>query len=313
MDNNTFHYPHKPIANLKSLALSLDITLERLLFLQKNSDNFFFLQGRVKKEDGSFRETYDVKEELKKVHAKIVKNFFNVLKFPSYLHGGIKKRDYITNAKQHLQPKTIISEDIKNFFPSITKNLVYQIWSNFFRFSHEVAECLAEITTFKGSLVQGSKVSGYIGNLVLWQREPKLVEEFGKKGWIYTRFVDDITISSKRILSNKEKSEIISKVYGLLASINVKPNRKKHSIMKNGKDRQKVTQINVSTQRLTLSKKERNSIRSEVYFCEKFYKNYNKEEYKKLYNSIKGKVYNLRRFHQDEADKLLNKLNKIAP
>lgn len=313
MNNNVFCYPYKPIASLESLALSLDIPLERLLFLQRNSDSFFFLHKQVKKEDGSFRETYDVKEELKKVHAKIVKRFFNVLDFPNYLHGGIKKRDYITNAKHHLQPKTIISEDITNFFPSITKNLVYQIWSGFFKFSHEVSECLAEITTFKGSLVQGSKVSGYIGNLVLWQRESKLVEEFSKKGWIYTRFVDDITISSKKTLSNKEKSEIISKVYGLLASINVKPNRKKHSIMKNGRDRQKVTQVNVSTQRPTLSKKERNSIRSEVYYCEKIYENCNKKEYEKLYNSTKGKVYNLRRFHQSEADKLLSRLEKITP
>lgn len=313
MSDNNFCYPHKPISSLHSLALSLNVPLDRLIFLQENSDRFFFLQKRVQKKDGSFRETYDVGQELKELHSKIVNNFFKILNFPNYLQGGIKKRDYITNAKQHLQPKIVISEDVQNFFPSITKKLVYQVWVSFFKFSHEVAECLAEITTFKGSLVQGSKVSGYICNLVLWKREAKLVQEFSKKGLIYTRFVDDITVSSKRELSNKEKSEIISKIYGLLASINIKPNRKKHAIMHKGKKRQIVTQINVSTHRPTLSKKKRSLIRAAVHKCEQLYNRCAKQEYENIYNTTMGKVYNLKRLHETEANKLLQRLKNVSP
>lgn len=312
MNNDDFHYPHKPIASLKSLALSLDISLDRLVFLQHYSDKFFFLQTRVAKKDGSFRETYDVGKELKELHSKIVKKFFAPINFPNYLQGGIRKRDYITNAKQHLKSHILINEDISNFFPSITKSLVHQIWVGFFRFSHEVAKCLSEITTFKGALVQGSKVSSYICNLVLWKRELKLVKEFEKKGLVYTRFVDDITISSKKPLSYKEKSEIIGKVYGLLKSINVKPNRKKHAVMQKG-NRQTVTQINTSTYRPTLGKDEYNLVRSAVYECEILYKNCDKQQYEKLYSRTKGRVYHLRRFHKNRADKLLKRLEKIPP
>gem|GEM_PF-4480519 len=37
------------------------------------------------------------------------------------MQGGIKKRDYISNANQHTRSHTIINEDISNFYPSISR------------------------------------------------------------------------------------------------------------------------------------------------------------------------------------------------
>ena len=41
-DCTSFNYPGKPIASSEKLALLLGISLEDLIFLQKNADSFYF-------------------------------------------------------------------------------------------------------------------------------------------------------------------------------------------------------------------------------------------------------------------------------
>lgn len=44
------YYPHKPIANIESLAKALDIAEVELMEIAKNSDSQFFVAKRVEKE-----------------------------------------------------------------------------------------------------------------------------------------------------------------------------------------------------------------------------------------------------------------------
>lgn len=310
----SFCYPHKPIASLEKLAIYLGITLEELLYLRQYSNSFYFLHERKEKADGTFRDTYNVRDRLKNVHEKIAKKFFTILDYPEYLQGGICKRSSITNAKQHIGMNILIKEDISNFFPSISKKIVHQVWTGFFHFSHDVADCLAELVTYQGYLVQGSKVSGFLCNLIWWQREADLVAEFQKQGLVYTRFVDDVTVSTKRNLSNAEKKKIISKIYSLFHSVDAKANRKKQKIMHKG-HQQTVNNMNVSIGKPTLPKEKRKEIRTIVFKCELTFQN--KEihitAYEKLFNSAKGKVFYLKQFHTVQAEQLLQRLNKIQP
>ncbi|MDK4536581.1 reverse transcriptase family protein [Kingella kingae] len=313
MNNPTFYYPYKPIANLEKLAISLGISLEELIYLKSNSDSFFFLHKRKQKADGTFRDTYNVKPRLKIIHAKIAKHFFKILNYPEYLQGGIAKRSCITNANQHIGAEILIKEDISNFFPTVSKKIVYQVWTDFFHFSHDVADYLSELVTYKGYLVQGCKVSGFLCNVILWQREMDLVRGFQKQGLTYTRFVDDVTVSTKRKLGKKTQQEIISKIYSLFRSIGVNANRKKHQSMLKG-TQQTVNNINISTKNLTLPKNKQKEIRSAVFQCERAFEiEKNKSNYEKIFNSVQGKVLYLHQFNQNQANHLLMRLNKIQP
>lgn len=312
-NSNTFSYRHKPIASLEKLAICLGISLTELLYLQQHSNQYFFLNKRELKKDGSFRDTYDVKLRLKTVHEKIVKRFLRDIQYPEYLQGGVKKRDCISNAKQHIQVNTIISEDITNFFPSISKKIIYEVWVKFFCFSHEVAECLSELVTYNGFLVQGCKASGYLCNLIWWDREYQLVQKLKVKGLTYTRYVDDVNVSANHDISNQEKSEIISSIISLFKSGGAKPNRKKHKIMNKGSS-QIINKMNVTAKRPTINKLERNKIRAAVYECElNFAKLKNTLEYKKLFLSTLGRIMYMKRLHQQEANKLLKRLELVKP
>ncbi|RKV80620.1 MAG: RNA-directed DNA polymerase [Neisseria sp.] len=313
-DCTSFNYPGKPIASLEKLALLLGISLEDLIYLQKNADSFYFLVKREEKKNGCFRECYDVRERLKNIHEKNFVRLLKVISYPEYLQGGIKKRDYISNANQHTRSHTIINEDISNFYPSISRKIIYQVWVGFFHFSPEVADCLSQLVTFQGKLVQGSKVSGLLCNLILWNREDKLVMSLKSRGLTYTRYVDDITVSSNRYLSNREKQQIIREIYTLFYTVGAKPNRSKHKIAYKG-TKQTVNNLNVTSEKPTLPKEKRNEIRAAVFECEKKFQEGSSSivEYKKIFESTKGRVNQLKRFHKKQANDLLQRLEKIHP
>ncbi len=306
-------YPYKPIASLSSLAKALHTTSNSLTKLTTNSDKYYYITKVIDKPDGTVRKTYDVKPELKNVHEQINKFILKKVKYPSFLHGSLKGKDYISNTKEHTNKKVVISTDASNFFPSVSKKVIYEVWVGVFNFSHDVAECLSELVTHKGFLVQGSKVSSYLANLALWNRESQLAFCFNEKGYTYTRYVDDITISSKRNLTKKEITDITSQVYTMLKSIGVSPNRKKYAVMTSG-SRQCVHRLNVGRVTPTMSKPERAKIKSAVFECESKYKKLmGNNEYMKLYNQTMGRVNSMKRLHPDLGMKLISRLKIVKP
>ncbi|MBG5896028.1 RNA-directed DNA polymerase [Providencia stuartii] len=307
-------YLNKPISSIFSLAKSLQTTVEELQYLSANADKYFFLANRVQKDDGSYRETYDVSQKLKNIHDKITKNILKKVYYPDYLQGSLSKKDHISNARIHSGKKIIVKGDISNFFPSISKDIIYQVWIGFFNFSKEVAELLSSLTTFNGRMVQGCKTSSYLANLVLWSREYKFVELLRSQGFTYTRYVDDVHVSSERIMNQSEKTKIISGIYNLFASINVRPNRKKQEIMPRNRQ-QTVHKLNVDKSMPSMPKQKRNEIRQLVFLCGKSFgdNSLTINEYTKMYNSVMGNVNYLRQIHPEEGNRLFSKLKLITP
>ncbi|MCU7976265.1 reverse transcriptase family protein [Shewanella sp. SW36] len=306
-------YPHQPIAKLDSLSLALGLTTSELLNLASAADDFFILQKEILKADGSKRQVYDVKPELKRVHEKIKAIFLKQIKYPSFLHGSLKGKDYLSNIKQHTGQRVVISEDVSNFFPSISSKVVHEVWAGVFGFSNEVASCLTKLVTLNGFLVQGAKPSSYLCNLVLWSREARLVSNFERKGYSYTRYVDDITISSPNNIGKDEVTDIITKTYSMLKTIGAKPNRQKHKVMPNGRN-QAVHRVNVNSGTPTLPKKERQKIKAAVYECEQAHTTKSPTPaYRTLFNRTMGRVNNLKRIHPSEGLNLSMRLSMIKP
>jgi hypothetical protein len=310
-------YKHNPVGSLTSLAAALRTTEKELNYLAENSDSLFYANTPEIKANGKVRQTYRVDDRLKIIQKRIVSTFFHRIDFPIYLQGSIKDksspRDYISDANLHTNSKTILSEDVTDFFPSINDRLVYEMWKKLFKFHPDVADVLTRLTTLKGFVPQGAPTSSYTANLVFWEKEPNLVDEFEKNGWVYSRYVDDITISSKTDLSKQDKTKIIAKIYAMLGSYRVSPNRKKHQIY-NQSEAMRVHNLNVNSRRPTLPKKDREKVRAAVYECESYHSNYGQTvEYKSLFSSTLGRVNHLKRLHPVEGKKLVRRLNKVKP
>src|SRR5208282_1985532 len=110
---------------------------------------------------------------------------------PPYLHGSLRKRSRVTNAREHLRSRILIGLDIEKFFDNVHAELIYDVWSRFFRFPPEVAEILTTLTSHDGRLPQGAPTSSDLANLVFWENESRLVNRIRARGLRYGRLVDD--------------------------------------------------------------------------------------------------------------------------
>ena len=85
-----------------------------------------------------------------------------------------------------------------------------------------------------------------------------------KKDSIYSRYIDDISISSKSGFSKEDKYYVVGKVYAMMFSNGFKPKRRKHQIQ-NRKSSISVHNLNLISEKPTLPKKERGKIRAAVF------------------------------------------------
>lgn len=304
------------ISSLESLSSMLGIDKPRLEWIiktiPKSYKTFPIKTGRKKKE----RSISEPKKALKAIQKKINKEIFENVTYPSYLHGGLKEKDYISNATSHTKKKTIICMDIQDFYPSISKRDVHQIFQYLMHFSPEVSSALTELVTLDGKVPQGACCSSYIANLIFFNKEFNIVNKLSRKGLSYTRLLDDITVSSDTDLSDAEKTEIIQLVTGMAKSYRLSINKNKTSIehSKDSNANLHVTGLWVKHGIPKLTKEDRRYIRYLVFICKKDY-DVKKDDptYHELWNKCSGKVAQMERLGHSQAKELRQTLSEILP
>jgi hypothetical protein len=289
-------YKQAPIKDKQTLAQTLGLTVPQLEKLAANASKMYRANPQRKK-DGSLRMTWDAHSQLKDLQGRINTCFFHQVRFPLYLQGSIRDRsyprDYVSNARIHAGAHIAVTFDIADFFPSTHRAHVHHIWERFFRFHHEVAEILTNLTTKDGVLPQGARTSSYLANLVFWEREYQLMAYLQKKGWRYSRLMDDITVSKLAPASSSELTDINRKTIGLLQVYDYKLKRPKHKVM----PRTQPILVNnlVVNAHAALPKKERQHIRAQQHQTIKGITN--PGENTPSLASTRGKLAKLRRLH----------------
>ena len=166
-----------------------------------------------------------------------------------------------------------------------------------------------------GSLPQGAHTSPGLGNLIFWDREPQIEQRIRNLGFTYTRYVDDVTISTNRFVRMSELQSVISPVVGMLSSKGVRPHRgqDKLVIATPGYQRQ-VHGLNVGSGALTMDRRDRAKIRAAVHQCElQAQAGLNAIEYARNWLSVNGRIEWLRLFHPTPAEQYQDRMNAIKP
>jgi len=156
--------------------------------------------GKVKKyKDGTekIRVFRDPSKLLKGIQSKIKDNILSPIKLPNTVHGGVKKRSNITNAKPHQGNKYIFTTDLQEFYPNITHKRVYDTFLSL-DFSTHSSHWLTKLTTWKYELPQGTPTSTHLANLVFLETDLDLINLCNQHNITYTRYVDDLTFSSQQ-------------------------------------------------------------------------------------------------------------------
>lgn len=167
----------------------------------------------------------------------------------------------VSNAKPHMNKKYILKLDIEDFFGSISYGRVYKMFSN--HFPSKYAKLFAELCCYNDKLVQGAPTSPSISNIIMLDFD-NMVESYCKKNNIsYTRYCDDITLSSDFSLNNayhKIKKELQKTGFEL--------NKRKTHFVKNT-HQQRITGI-VVNEKIQTPIEYRKKLRQELYYLYKF-------------------------------------------
>lgn len=246
--------------------------------LKAGSDKILIQKISIKKKgkNSGFRTVYAIRSFQLSDTLKILNNYLTDIFTPlDCVHGFVPGKSTKTNAEVHLAKRVVLSVDIKDFFESITKQMI-SVSLIEIGFDENVAEWISCITTINGHLVQGFNTSPTIANIVVNKMDIDLLKICNNKT-NYSRYADDLYFSTDDTLPSIEDITYTIEKYSFLL------NEAKTKIMKRG-DFQFVTGLTVFDKYIPrIPKKIKRNIRLEIYYILKF--GYEKHAIKRLENS----------------------------
>lgn len=177
--------------------------------LLRSDRSSWYKVEQVDKPDGGKRIVHNPMPLLRRVQRRINRRILSnpsIMAWPHFLYGSLPngelggiviRKDYVACAAVHSGARSLFKLDVKNFFDNVHAELVFESFRDVLKYPVAVSRPLTELCTWRGHLVQGALTSSYLANLCLYDAEGGVVERLRRKGWLYTRLVDDITVSSK--------------------------------------------------------------------------------------------------------------------
>jgi RNA-directed DNA polymerase len=187
---------------------------ERMLISVCGSDNRDALYRviSIKKKRGGYRDIQIPAGKLKAVQRTLLRMFENEFKAHKCATGFVKKKNIRDHASLHTKKRWLYSLDIKDFFPSITWQRLYGMFMSYpFNASPSVARVLSNLTTYQGSLPQGAPTSPFLSNMICRKLDSRLYNWAKNNQYVYSRYADDITISTnKKVFYEEDQNFIIN-------------------------------------------------------------------------------------------------------
>ncbi|QXI42386.1 reverse transcriptase family protein [Pseudomonas wayambapalatensis] len=315
------------ISSLESLASALDLQVDDFERVWAKEESSRYTRKEIPKSGGGVRVVFNPCVEVRKIQRRVNTRIFSnphVVKWPGYLYGSIPKslnsedelasRDYISCAKQHCEAKSLLKMDIKNFFDNVHDDLVYGVFKDVLKYPEVVSNVLTRICTYRSSLVQGALTSSYLAMLSLYKEENDVVSKLKRKGLVYTRFVDDISISSK--VSGYDFSYARSLVEKMLLNAGLPLNSNKTKVLYATATPLTLHGLRICFKDPRLPPEEVRRIRAavkeiEIVAGESNYRN--TYAYRRNFNRCLGRVNKLSRVKHKQHSNLVRRLSKVLP
>jgi RNA-directed DNA polymerase len=158
------------------------------------------------KKNGGTRKIQPPSPNLKKTQRLILDKILTKHLVLPCVYGLSKDRTILANAKIHQKNASdqLVVLDIENFFPSIKRKQIIQVFRGL-GFNKENAAILTKICTINDELPQGAPTSPYLASLACDKLDKEIYNYCKLRGFEYTRYFDDISISGKNILDKHIK------------------------------------------------------------------------------------------------------------
>jgi len=250
-----------------SRRISQDLELDQnyveytALMSRKKHSRYF-----IPKKSGGYRRIHHPSPELKVLQYWMVENIFKYCKVSEYSSAyevgcSIKK-----NAEVHKDSKHFLTMDFSNFFESISDSHLLSLLNDNidnipFNIYDEDKFFLKKVCLYNSHLVIGSVCSPRISNCVMYDFDIELMDILNEYGdFKYTRYADDLTISSNQYIVPKVAHEVNK--LAIKHGFKINDNKTNFSSPKN---RRKVTGLIVDNGNITIGLNRKREIKSKLY------------------------------------------------
>lgn len=229
------------INSIHSLCHLLKTDYRRLYLLAKQPPYKSFT---IPKNDGGERLIEAPGAELKRVLSRL--NYYLQATYffekSSAAYGfivGVKndtdRRNVLTNAKKHMGKPYLLNIDLLDFFHAVSREKVLEIFQGApFRFKRDIPDLLADLVTYQGRLPMGTPTSPVLSNFACRQLDEELLGFAGNMLWVYTRYADDMSFSSKKPID----ADKIDSIRGIVKQHGFEFNQRKIKVF--GQDEPKI-------------------------------------------------------------------------
>jgi retron-type reverse transcriptase len=289
----------------QDLAKALGIPIGRLRWLTYHrgaATLVHYHRYSIPKKTGGVRAISAPKPDLAKAQQWVLANVLAHLEVRPQAHGFLVGRSIVTNATPHVGKRVVVNLDLKDFFPTLTFPRVKGLFRKL-GYSEAVATCLALLCTEPprvpvlldgkaysvalGARVvpQGACTSPAITNLAC-RRLDRRLDGLGRKlGFTYTRYADDLTLST----NDGHIGSLLRTIRKILADEGFAENGKKTQIMRRGR-RQEVTGVTVNT-KPTVARSEVRELRAILHNAARHgLASQNREEHPNFAAYLRGRV-----------------------
>jgi RNA-directed DNA polymerase len=241
-----------PITSITELAAAMGLSefeLSRLVIRTNDYYKSFWLS----KKSGGRRKICAPVASLKVLQRWIADEILGKVEMSPCCTGFRKNHSILDNASPHCGKDFVFNTDIADFFGTVTFPRISGLFESL-GYPTPVATVLARLTSHNGRLPQGAPSSPMIANLICRRLDSRLESYCEARGWSYTRYCDDITISGAGSWPTAHA------VFEIIESEGFVVNEKKTRLLKKN-NRQVVTGV-VVNERPNVPRRERRRMRA---------------------------------------------------
>ena len=170
-----------------------------LYLLYKKADKQKYYSFDIPKKTGGFRGISKPTKGIDILQKKLLPILVSLYRVKAPVHGFVKGKSIVTNAKQHKKIKYVLNIDLANFYGSINYGRVRGLFlAKPFSLGRKAASIIAQLLCFKNSLPQGASTSPIISNLIASALDKKMMLLARRYHVKYTRYADDISFSCNK-------------------------------------------------------------------------------------------------------------------
>lgn len=247
------------IQNTEDFSVVTHISKYTIYQLSYHADKYYKTYEITKKSGGK-RIICQPNKKLKGLQSWLLINILNKIQVSPSCKGFIRGSSIRDNALPHIGANTILSLDLKDFFPTINSKQVYNIFK-ILGYNSLIATIFTNICTYEQTLPQGSPCSPMLANLAAWALDLRIQGYVGKRGISYTRYADDLSFSG---LNPAKVIKIIPMIEAIIKDENFIINHSKTRIA--GSSRAKmVTGLVINEYNVGIGKQQYKCLRTKIH------------------------------------------------